>query len=345
MFRIFTITSIDCILARSSRTLPNLVLNALRTAGERSNHSVLLLCRRPLTASPVTMASTTGPDATTPSPSPVTAPTPPAKRSAAESPAPNSLKRKRGETKYYAVKAGFRPGIYANWNDCLKQISGYKNAVCSWFHTLIRGAWTDDETVRSFTSAEEARSFLTGEKSFSTTANSQEPTRFYGVQHGHVPGVYTNWAEAQAQIKNFSRPRYKKFSTRKEAEEFVRLGQKQSATPRPAPGMTHEPPRDEEGAELPADQAPLPSGAEDGFDPNVRLDPISGKIVYKKPEQKAATKLQPTATPGMLRIYTDGSSLKNGSKAAQAGVGVYFGPGDQRYERDYVTLVFCVQHL
>lgn len=144
MFRIFTITSIDCILARSSRTLPNLVLNALRTAGERSNHSVLLLCRRPLTASPVTMASTTGPDATTPSPSPVTAPTPPAKRSAAESPAPNSLKRKRGETKYYAVKAGFRPGIYANWNDCLKQISGYKNAVCSWFHTLIRGAWTDE---------------------------------------------------------------------------------------------------------------------------------------------------------------------------------------------------------
>lgn len=111
----------------------------------------------------------------------------------------------------------------------------------------------------------------------------------------------------------------------------MRLGSKQSAAPRPAPGMTQEPPRDPEGVEVPADQAPLPAGAEDGFDPNVLLNPASGKVVYKKPEQKAATKLQPTASPGMLRIYTDGSSLKNGSRAAQAGVGVYFGPGDQRY--------------
>lgn len=33
----------------------------------------------------------------------------------------------------------------------------------------------------------------------------------------------------------------------------------------------------------------------------------------------------------MLRIYTDGSSLKNGRTQAAAGVGVYFGPGDSRF--------------
>lgn len=82
--------------------------------------------------------------------------------------------------------------------------------------------------------------------------------------------------------------------------------------------------------EIPATNAPLPPDAEDGFDPNVLLDPSTGKIVYKAPDQKLATKSKPTAPPGMLRIYTDGSSLGNGSKIAQAGVGVYFGPGDTR---------------
>jgi ribonuclease HI len=82
--------------------------------------------------------------------------------------------------------------------------------------------------------------------------------------------------------------------------------------------------------EFPAGIAPLPPGAEDGFDPNVLLEPSTGKIVYKAPDQKLAVKSKPAGPPGMLRIYTDGSSLGNGSKAAQAGVGVYFGPGDTR---------------
>lgn len=34
----------------------------------------------------------------------------------------------------------------------------------------------------------------------------------------------------------------------------------------------------------------------------------------------------------VLRIYTDGSSLGNGKKTAIAGVGVFFGDGDKRYD-------------
>jgi hypothetical protein len=71
--------------------------------------------------------------------------------------------------------------------------------------------------------------------------------------------------------------------------------------------------------------------AEDGFDPNVLLDPATGKVVYKTHEQKTATKTRPTGPPGMLRIYTDGSALKNGRDSAAAGVGVFFGPGDTRF--------------
>lgn len=183
---------------------------------------------------------------------------------------------------------------------------------------------------------EQANSFIKGEKVNVDSENGEEPTRFYGVQRGRAPGVYLDWAEAQAQIVRFPRPKFKKFESRREAEEFVQLGQKEdgedapASAPLPVPGMTPTNPKDLDGKELAAGIAPLPPNAEDGFDPNVLLEPATGKVVYRAPEQKADTKTQPRAPPGMLRIYTDGSSLGNGYKGAQAGVGVYFGPGDTR---------------
>lgn len=54
--------------------------------------------------------------------------------------------------------------------------------------------------------------------------------------------------------------------------------------------------------------------------------------MYKTPDQQNATKKLPNqGLPGMLNIYTDGSSLKNGGAHARAGVGVYFGPEDERF--------------
>ncbi|EAW08019.1 RNA-DNA hybrid ribonuclease [Aspergillus clavatus NRRL 1] len=255
---------------------------------------------------------------TTPSPSP---------KLTSSTPATAGTKRKRTTAgKYYAVKAGYQPGIYYEWNDCLTQVTGYKGAV-----------------FQAFPTYEEANAFLTGTRapaSGGATTSSSEPTRFYGIQRGRVPGVYTDWAKAQEQIKGFARPRYKKFSTREEAAEFVKMGQGAGATfaggpagpgnlPG-APGLVDEIPKDEQGNPVRPGEGPLPPGAEDGFDPNVLLDPATGKVVHKTLEQKNATKSRPTGPPGMLRIYTDGSSLKNGRDTAAAGVGVYFGPGDTR---------------
>lgn len=101
------------------------------------------------------------------------------------------------------------------------------------------------------------------------------------------------------------------------------------------PGMMSENAKDVEGVEFVAGDGPLPNGAEDGFDPNLLLDPATGKVVYKTTQQKTATKTQTAGIPGMLRIYTDGSSLRNGTKLASAGVGVFFGPGDSRFVPDY----------
>ena len=131
-----------------------------------------------------------------------------------------------------------------------------------------------------------------------------------------------------------------KFSTREEAAEFVGKGREQGASfatdSNPvqklpgAPGMVDEIPKDELGVPYEAADGPLAPDAEGGFDPNILLDPATGKAVYKLPEQKTKTKVKATGPPGMLRIYTDGSALKNGRTAAAAGVGVYFGPEDDR---------------
>jgi len=48
--------------------------------------------------------------------------------------------------------------------------------------------------------------------------------KFYGVQAGHTPGVYTTWEDAEAQIKGFQGARHKSFGTAEEAEEFVKCG-------------------------------------------------------------------------------------------------------------------------
>ncbi|KAJ5776004.1 uncharacterized protein N7511_001015 [Penicillium nucicola] len=251
---------------------------------------------------------------TTPSPSPA----PASKASPASKPSPSptaGTKRKRnGAAKYYAVKAGHKPGIYHGWNECLAQITGFKGAI-----------------FQSFPSQEAANAFLNGVK-LPDSASASGETRFYGIQRGRVPGVYTDWNKAQEQIRGFARPRYRKFSSREEAEDFVREGQK--AVPAVGfgpPGIETETPKDAEGVEFAPGDGPLPQGAEDGFDPNVLLDPATGKVMYKTTTQKLATKTQSTGIPGMLRIYTDGSSLRNGTPLASAGVGVYFGPDDQRF--------------
>ena len=287
---------------------------------------------------------------TTPSPSP--APVPKASPSSKPSPSPTAgTKRKRNTpAKYYAVKAGHKPGIYYGWNDCLAQITGFKGAICECAFRYVRSGastWQVTENinaiVQSFPSQEAANAFLNGVK-LPTSASSGAETRFYGIQRGRVPGVYTDWTKAQEQIRGFVRPRYRKFSTREEAEDFVREGQKPVpvvgfGVPSGAHGIETEVPKDTEGVGFAPGDGPLPQGAEDGFDPNVLLDPATGKVVYKTTTQKAATKTRSTGIPGMLRIYTDGSSLRNGTPLASAGVGVYFGPDDQRFVHPQVRSI------
>ncbi|KAK3706475.1 hypothetical protein LTR37_012685 [Vermiconidia calcicola] len=261
--------------------------------------------------------------------------------------APAGTKRKRESKpslKFYAVRVGKEPGIYHTWKECLDQVRGFPKAA-----------------FKSFTSLTEAQAFVNGENvNGGGGSGGGSNGKFYGVQSGRSPGVYTSWPEVLEQITGWKGPKHKVFKTRAEAERFVAEGQ-HGSTMNPyatmesietievtAPqkktktsskgkkgGLYQEdasPGPAGEGGEYEPGDGPLPEGAEDNFDPTITLDHITGTARYKTASELSKTKYQATAlvaeTP--IRIYTDGSSLSNGRNNAIAGVGVYFGPMDKR---------------
>ncbi|KAI9780503.1 MAG: hypothetical protein M1835_004475 [Candelina submexicana] len=262
-------------------------------------------------------------------------------------------KRKRTpEPKFYAVRVGHQPGLYNSWPECLAQVKGFRHA-------------------------DYAESFLAGRNPFiDPSSRSFQSQKFYAVQSGRVPGVYTDWPSAQKQITGWKAPKHKSFVSRAEAEKFVRVGgsngqngqnggasgngivpehsvagkantletsnvpmskvptskKVKKSNPTDINGSSSTTIADEVAEPTEPGTGPLPSGAIDGFDPRIVLDPESGEVVFKSDEQKALVKLKSKGEKptGMLRIYTDGSSLGNGALGAKAGVGVYFGPDDAR---------------
>ena len=266
--------------------------------------------------------------------------------------APTGTKRKReskSAPKFYAVRVGKQAGIYHSWPECLDQVRGYPKAA-----------------FKSFTSLTDAQAYLNNESGSSGGAHgSAGPSKFYGVQSGKNPGVYTSWPEVLEQITGWKGPKHKVFKTRTEAELFVAEGQHQYQGPI---GMNMNGPvsvgegfdlsntpsakkvktgkskkggmKDEnsspgpmlEAAEYDPGEAPLPEDAEDHFDTGIILDQSTGTTRYKTAAEFSKTKFQACA-PVMdspIRIYTDGSALSNGTASSIGGIGVYFGPKDRR---------------
>lgn len=115
----------------------------------------------------------------------------------------SAKKRKTdGMQKFYAVRAGFVPGVYLTYPECQKQTAGFKGAV-----------------FKSFLSRQDAYDFVAG-KEVAPSAN--EPDRFYAVAVGNPTGIYTKWEDASAAITGVKGPKYKRFATRKEAVGYIK---------------------------------------------------------------------------------------------------------------------------
>lgn len=210
---------------------------------------------------------------------------------------PAPKRKMEPETKYYAVRAGVKPGVYTEWAQCQQQITGFKGAQ-----------------FKSFTNYEDASAFAAGRPVASATSKTG-PAKFYGVAVGRTPGVYTEWSVAQQEIVGWKNPKYRKFETRKEAEDFVRQW---SGKP----------------AALPASQAtrggatvPQVDENEDDMVEVISIGPA--KSSSRKARKTGATQTAHEAQEVLdaskpVIIYTDGSARGNGKVGAMAGVGVYF---------------------
>lgn len=271
-------------------------------------------------------------------------------------PAAGTKRKRDSSVKFYAVRIGKAPGIYHSWPECLDQVRGFPKAV-----------------FKSFTTLTDAQAFVNNE---GDGGNKGGVTKYYGVQSGRKPGVYTSWPEVLEQITGWRGPKHKAFKTRVEAEMFVAEAQQQGhslvgmgamngdVALESVEGAGETPTKklkvgkagkaggkalkDENASPAPAvletgeyepGEGPLPEGAEDNFDPTITLDQTSGTARYKTATELSRTKLQAIAPlkDSPIKIYTDGSALSNGQAAANGGIGVYFGPLDKRNVSEPLT--------
>ncbi|KAI0231327.1 Ribonuclease H1 [Lamellibrachia satsuma] len=125
---------------------------------------------------------------------------------------------------------------------------------------------------------------------------------FYAVRKGRKVGIYTTWAECEQQVKGFNQAKFKKFPTEEEAETFMTgadsAGQKRS----------HDTVKK-------TDSETAPKRTKKESYPEVDTD-------APKEKRDGDTK---TAS-----VYTDGCCLFNGKHGACGGIGVYWGPSDDR---------------
>ncbi|WQF81373.1 Putative large ribosomal subunit protein bL9/RNase H1 [Colletotrichum destructivum] len=220
------------------------------------------------------------------------------KRGAPSSNSTSSKKRRTDKDvqKYYAVRTGARPGIYLTWAECQKQTAGFRGAQ-----------------YKSFLTREDAQAFVEGKK-IPSEEGEEKPLRFYAVARGIFTGIFMDWGTASLAIAGTKGPKYKKFDTYEDALDFIReWGDEQTIAIAEKEARRN-------GMTVPSSnktfvKAEKSEDTSDSDDDSEQSD----DILSVEPETKIYT-----------QVYTDGSSLGNGTAGSVAGVGVYFGPNDPR---------------
>ena len=209
----------------------------------------------------------------------------------------------------------------------------------------------------------DAERFLVGAQP--ETLTRAKSRKYYAVRLGKTPGIYTDWPSAQSQIIGYNRPSYKSFPTLEQAQEFLGCPTKWSRSTE-LNGVQSSKPKSEAP---PAKKRNI--GEAVGFNAsfnqassaNKTIDiEIEGQTDVRRssnlpPDQDvpvtaycgphsasdAGSRDRPNSQGSIptddqdLRVYTDGSSLRNGQHQALAGVGVYFGPNHSKYGSKYVS--------
>ena len=131
---------------------------------------------------------------------------------------------------------------------------------------------------------------------------------YYAVYKGFNPGIYDKWSECNNQITGFSKPVFRKFKLKADAELYMNSGgihsfKKHKQTRRN---------RIEDFFNIVSD-----NDISHTFNTDFNIDHIMGST------NKDVSK-------DILYVYTDGSCYGNGKKISFGGSGIYFAPNDKR---------------
>jgi viroplasmin and RNaseH domain-containing protein len=147
------------------------------------------------------------------------------------------------EPLYYAVRRGHTPGLYRSWDECERQVSGFSSSEFKSFPTekeaqnylsaflqpyrqlrdpiSVGKPARGSQVVRGSLSA----SPKTGidSQQLPLEASSHEPTKYYAVRKGRLPGIYRSWDECERQVSGFPHCEFKSFRTEGEARNYFSL--------------------------------------------------------------------------------------------------------------------------
>lgn len=180
---------------------------------------------------------------------------------------------------------------------------------------------------------------------------------FYAVAKGRAVGVYLTWPECQRQVTGFTGAKFKKFPTRQQAETFIREngGSISSSSSDSASNSSV----DSQPVCPPTQAVRVLIDNYDGINAacsriesmkreldelrSTADDPVSNESDAPRPAKRKKTSNEPPKPvtklekygsysflqdeDGYVHVYTDGSCEGNGTAAACAGLGVYFGEG------------------
>lgn len=122
--------------------------------------------------------------------------------------------------------------------------------------------------------------------------------------------------ECEGNTKGFTGAIYKKFNTLSDAELFIGIVPMETSHTR---------------AHFAATVEPSPSAATSSTTRKSSAKP------YEKSKQKKGKEEDAADMSGATVVYTDGACSNNGKHGARAGVGVWYGPSDPRYESLQMT--------
>ena len=145
---------------------------------------------------------------------------------------------------------------------------------------------------------------------------------FYAVKRGIIPGVYTSWNEAKAQVFGKGVPKFvvfKKFETRELAEAFMQESQDS---------------KDKAGSGKGSEDNVVDNNVADNnvVDNNVADNSVADNNVADNSvaDNSVADKIQVQEDEKTLICFTDGSATKNGKKDAKASYAVVWPYHEER---------------